>query len=153
VSWTNPPAAITQMRTMLLACASVTAAGIVSAKIHYPSAAIESDDATTPDALPICVLAEIAHGRQRYAEGAAGLPSGRISAVLTVDTDAGTLEILARAIADELMLASLSGGLPIRNIDTELCSDPTEGQRAADEDDTGAKHRSIEITVDYGLTV
>lgn len=152
MTWTNPPTAVTEMRTMLLASSSFTGAGFASGNVHYPAAALDSVNSSTADTLPVCVLAEEAQERTRYAEGARGLPTGTIAIVLYVDTDTGTLEALARSILDDLLLLGQSQGLPIRSGSVGLCSDATSAQLAADETDTQAKHRSITITVDYGLT-
>jgi hypothetical protein len=153
MTWISPPSAVDTMRTMLLASSSFTGAGFISASVHYPAAAIETDDATAVDTLPVCVLAEESQERTRYAEGARGLPGGVLSIVLHSDTDAGTLETLARNIVDDLILTGQSTGLPIRGGRVGLCSDPTEGQRAADVTDTNSTFRSISISIEYGLTV
>ncbi len=153
MSWTNPPDAVTQMRTMLLACSSVTGAGFTSPSIHYPAVALETTNATAADALPAIAISEDQHTRTRYAEGARGLPGGTISVSLYMATDAGTLEALARAIADELELLGMSTGLPIRSAEAELCSDPSEPEVAAGETQTQAAHRKITIVVQYGLQV
>jgi hypothetical protein len=151
MTWSNPPDAVDALSTMLLACSSFTGAGFTSANIHYPAAAIEVDDGGgSKDALPICLLAETTNSRTPYAEiGVAGLPSGELTAVLYVDTDAGTLEKLARAICKELGTVV---GLPNLNASAGMCSNPTKGARAADADDHAqASHRAIEITITYGL--
>lgn len=153
MTWTNPPTAVTELRAMLLASSSFTGASFTSGSVHYPSAAMESDDATSPDAMPLCVLAEESHDRTRYAEGARGLPSGGLSIVLHVDTDTGTLEVLGRSILDDLLLLGQSQGLPIRNGSVGLSSEPDNAQRAADATDTSAQSNSLTISVQYGLTV
>lgn len=153
MSLTNPPAAVTALRDMLLSCSSVTGAGIDTDKIWYPSAVAESDDATTPDPLPRIVLGEDAYTRNRYAEGARGLPQGTLTVVLNVDTDAGTIETLARSISDDLELLSHSSGLANVSCQTGLAAEPEPSQRAADDTtgDTSAKFCTIVITVNYGL--
>lgn len=151
--WSNPPAAVDALRTMLVACASAISAGLVTAAVHYPDAAAGSDDASTRDTLPRAILAETAHTRRRYAEaGVAGLPGGSLSISLQVDTDPGTLETLARSLADELIAQST--GLPLVSVDVGLCSDPTPGQRAAVDGDatTLAKFRTITLAVEWGLS-
>jgi hypothetical protein len=151
MTWSNPPEAVDALATMMLDCASFTSAGFASGKIHYPAATISVDDGGgTRDTLPICVLAEVTHQRTPYAEiGVTGLPGGELSATLYVDTDAGTLEKLARNIAKELQAVI---GLPNITASTGLCSNPTKGARATDADDhTQADHRAITINISYGL--
>jgi hypothetical protein len=151
MSLANPPPAVTAIRDMLLACTSVTGAGIATANIHYPSAVAESDDATTPAAMPRIILAESDYTKNRYAEGASGLPQGSLAIIIQNDTDAGTLETLARAICDDLEFLSQSSGLANLKCSTSLASEPDSAQRAADETETSAKFASITITADYGL--
>jgi hypothetical protein len=151
MSLTNPPPAVTALRDMLLACSSVTGATIATANIYYPSAVAESDDATTPAAMPRMVLGEESNTRTRYAEGARGLPQGALTAVLQNDADVGTLETLARSICDDLELLSHSQGLANVRATVGLASEPDAGQRAADETDTSAKFASITIAIEYGL--
>lgn len=151
--WSNPPTAVSELRTMLVACTSMAAAGLVQARFHYPSAAITSDsDAVTPDTSPLVVLAEEDHRRQRYAEGARGLPGGTLTATIHYDTDPGTLETLGRSCADELLLLGMSQGLPIVDVQIGLASEPTGGARAADENKTTAQTSAITLTITYGLT-
>lgn len=156
MTWTSPPQIVTDFRDMLLLCASAVAAGLTSGKYHFPSAAATSQDATAADALPYAVLAEVAHDRNRYAEmGILGIPSGRLLAILHINTSAGTLEALGRAICSELMTQSV--GLPIRLATCALAADPLPSQIAAATssglpDQTGATFRAININVDWGLS-
>lgn len=152
MSLTNPPPAVTAVRDMLLACSSVTGAGITTAKIWYPNAVAGSDDATTVDALPRIVLAEEDRSIIRYAEGARGLPQGTLLVTLQIDTDTGTLETLARSVADDLELLSHSQGLPNLRCRTGLASEPDTAQIAGDQTETAARFASITITADYGLS-
>jgi hypothetical protein len=152
MSLTNPPASVTALRDMLLACTSVTGAGIDTTKIWYPSSATEADDATTPAALPRMILGEESYTRNRYAEGARGIPSGTLTAVLQADSDIGTLETLARSICDDLEFLSHSQGLANVRCNTALAAEPDAQQRAADETDTSAKFGTIIINVEYGLS-
>lgn len=151
MSLTNPPPAVTALRDMLLACSSVTGAGMSTGDLYYPSAVAEADDATTPAAMPRMILGEDSYSRTRYAEGARGLPTGNLSAVLQNDTDVGTLETLARAIADDLELLSHSQGLANVRCNVGLASEPDAAQRAAEETDDSSRFASITITVEYGL--
>jgi hypothetical protein len=154
MSLTNPPPAITALSAMLAACSSATTAGMTAANHWYPSAVAESDDTTTATPLPRMILGEESYTRNRYAEGARGIPQGSLTIVLHVDTDVGTIEVLARAIADDLEYLSQTTGLPNVRCQTGLAAEPDPGQRAADETtgDTSAKFTSITITADYGLT-
>lgn len=152
MSLTNPPPAVTAMHDMLLLCSSVTGAGIGTSNIWYPAAVAESDDATSPATMPRIILGETDYTKNRYAEGARGLPQGSLSVVLQNDTDAGTLETLARSICDDLEYLSQSSGLANLRCSTTLASEPDSAQRAADETETSAKFASITITAEYGLT-
>jgi hypothetical protein len=154
MSLTNPPPAVTALRDMLLACTSVTGAGIATGNIWYPSAVAESDDATAVDALPRAIIGEESFTRSRYAEGARGIPSGTLGVVLQVDTDVGTIETLARSIVDDLELLSHSQGLANVRCTVGLAAEPDKAQIAADDTsgDTSAKFATITMTVDYGLT-
>ncbi len=149
---TNAPASVTALSAMLAACSSATTAGMTAANHWYPFAVAESDDTTTPTPLPRMILGSDAHTRQRYAEGAYGLPQGQLTIVLQVDADVGTIETLARNIADDLEYLSQTTGLPNDRCQVGTPADPAAGQRAADETDTSAKFATITIAVDYGLT-
>jgi hypothetical protein len=150
VSWSNPPEAVDALRTQILACAEASAAGISSGNIHYPAANI-APDAGSADALPVVVLAETSQTRTKYAEaGVAPLFSGEISMTIHRDTDVGTLEKSARAFA--LQLPQVIAGLPINSVSVGMCSDPSEGQTAADDGGiANASFRSITMTISYGL--
>lgn len=149
----SPPDSITAFRDMMLACSSVTGAGLTTGKIWYPSAVAESDDATAVDALPRAILAEEDYTRSRYAEGARGLPGGRISCTVSAAVATGVLEALARSIIDDMELLSHSQGLPNLKGSTGLASEPTPGQRAAADGSThtDAEFSTISMTFDYGL--
>jgi hypothetical protein len=150
VSLTNAPGPITALRDMVIACAAATAAGITTAKVFYPSIALDSDDATTPVALPACLLAYEQVGRTRYAEGSTGLPSGTLLAVFyfsAATNNTGQVETFGNTLASELMLLSQSAGLPITDIAVDRASDPTGGMRA----ETVSNWRAIAINITYGL--
>lgn len=145
------PAAVDQLKSQIIACASAIAASIGSSSIHYPQAALSTDDATSADARPLVVLAELQHRRQCIGGGAISLPSGTLSATIHADLAAGVLEKLGRDIANELN--AQAPGLPALSAEAGLCTDPTPGARAV-EDSTvtdNAAFRSITITVTYGL--
>jgi hypothetical protein len=145
MSWSNPPAAVDALRTQMLACASATAAGLISARYHFPSYPVQSET------LPAVLLSEDAQARTPFCEvGVQGIPSGSMTATIYADTDAGTLEILAKAIADELHQTI---GLPFRNIAVGIASDPAPAARAEDNNSgsSNSKYRTITLVIDYGL--
>lgn len=143
MTWVNAPAIVTQWRDQVVACATVTAAGIVSARAHT-TLAIQTDT------LPAVVMAETAISRERYAEGAGGLPSGTLTAVFYLPSsaysDAGSVETFARAVVKELLEQPTV--IPFREVHSGLCSDPTPGARAAG---GNSDFRTIDITATYGL--
>lgn len=148
MTWSNPPDAVSELRTMILACAEASAASIVTGSIHYPAANL-APDAGSADAFPVVVLAETSHTRTRYAEaGVTPLPGGTLTMTMHRDTDAGTLEKSARAFAAQLPAVI---GLPISSVVVGLCSDPTEGQIAGDEEASSSLYRSITLEITYGL--
>ena len=127
MSLTSAPPEVTALRDMLLACAGVTALGIDTNRIHYPTATIDPD-AGTASALPLFVLGSVPGNRTQYATQTIGLPSGDIVATLYVSgTNAGTLATALRTIAGQLM--ALSTGLAITAIAIDDPSDPTPGMR------------------------
>jgi hypothetical protein len=147
----NPPPAVTAARDMLLACASLTAAGVTTSSIHYPTAAI-APDAGTPDGLPCVLLAETSSTRNKYAEiGVAGLPGGTLTATIYASLTAGEIETLGRAVAAELLQQST--GLPLTDVSADLCSDPETGNDAEAVTLPAASHRAMTITINYGLRI
>jgi hypothetical protein len=138
---------------MLLLCTSVTGAGMSTTNLWYPNAVAEADDATASAAMPRIVIAEESYTRQRYAEGARGIPQGSLTLVLQADVDAGTIEVLARSICDDLEYLSQSAGLANVRASTSLAAEPESAQIAADDTTgyTAAKFSSINIQVEYGL--
>lgn len=151
MSWSNPPDAVTAFRDMLLLCGSVTGAGFSSGTFHYPAAVLEGGSTATD--VPCCVLQEDDHDRSPYAEGAYGVPTGTVSATFHRDTDAGTLEKMARDACYELSLVTQSSGLAQLRPRVMLASDPSPGSMAADSTETSSKFRSITITATYGLRI
>ena len=148
MSWTNPPPAVDQLRTDLLACTTF-AAVFASNQIHYP-AAVLNPDAGSADTLPICVLSEDSSTPTPVASGGVVIPGGSLTVTLHVATDAGDLEKLARATIKELM--GLVASLPYRGGSTALCSDPTGAQLAQANNSDTTNFRSIEINLTWGLT-
>ena len=145
------PEAVTQIRTMLLACASVSGAGITSDRLYYPKAAVTADDSTTPATKPYGVLDEVFSSRKRFLEpGVLGLPSGTIQVVWHFDPDIGTIEDFARDVAAELY--SQASGLPIRDVSTDLSTEPTPGELAADLTTSTAAEVTATTTIEWGLS-
>ena len=74
--------------------------------------------------------------------------------LIQADTDVGTIETLARSVADDLELLSHSSGLPNVKCQVGLAAEPGSEQIAADQITgyTTAQFASIEITVSFGLT-
>lgn len=153
MSWDNPPAAVSALRDMIVACASAVSAGLVQANFHYPTLALGSDDTTTPDARPMCVIAEDDSHRTPYAEpGVAGLPGGLLFATLySDDLSTGEIEELADNIVNELLLSV--SGLPNISASRQRASEPTPGQLAADDTagNSTAAYSGITISITYGL--
>lgn len=153
MAFTNPPQIVTDWRAQLLLCSSAVSAGLTSGQYHYPAAALESDDATSPDSRPCATLAAVATDRTRYAEmGVLGLPSFRLYAIFYIEGDTGTAETLAQAICSELL--SQSTGLPMRSASFTLAAEPTAGQAATDATtgDTLAMFTAFTITAESGLS-
>jgi len=151
MTWSNPTDAVAALKTMMLACASILEA---DAAFHYPSAALGADSGGgSQDSIPLWLLAETDTQRTPYAEaGTIGLPSGTLAATYYKDADAGTIEKYARTIAGEL---SAIVGLPNPQVSVQMCSDPSPGALAVDEQGatgtTNAKHRAITLIIQYGL--
>lgn len=152
MTWTTPvPDALTAARTMLVACASAVTAGLAEARFHYPTATMNGASA---DTRILCVLDQVALSRDRYAEGGVlGNPSGTITATIySDDATISTLESLAEDLCSELLAQST--GLPIRSAVPGRASDPTPGQRAAEQTtaDNTAQFRAITVTIEWGLS-
>lgn len=157
MGWLNPPPVITQLRTQLMQCASLTTApfNLAQSAYHYPYAApVQAADGTAPDAMPFIVLAEQSSEHTRWAEGATGLITGTLLATIYADTvscpDAGTLETLGRQIPIDL--GAQYFGLTFRSITVGVASVPQPGARAAGNDTTQAEYHTILLTLTYGLT-
>ncbi len=145
------PAFVTTFRTMLLACASVTSAGITTGRFYYPKAAAAADDSTTPAVKPYAVLAETSHRRAQFMEPSVlGLPSGTLTAAFHFDSDIGAVEDFCRNVCSELMI--VTNGLNVLSASTELSSEPTPGMYAADQDVTTALEIVATVTVEWGLS-
>jgi hypothetical protein len=144
MSLDNPPAFITGARDMLLACAKLTALGVATGNIHYPAASIDPE-AGTADTLP-CIVLSGQQARDTYAAGAAGLPSGTVTATLYRSAqDRGTLETDAATICAEMM--ALATGLPITSATYDDAQDPSAGMRA-----NGLSVYSVTMTFDWGIS-
>lgn len=135
MSLTNPPAIVTQFSTQLAACASWTTG---TAGHWYPSAV--GNIATLH-----AVLASLTETRTRYAEGADGLPSGTLKAMVYVPDTIGNAELLGRALI--LELCAQYTGLMFTSGNVGLSADPGPAKVAS-----GDTLQAIELTVNYGLS-
>lgn len=145
------PGAVTQFRLMLLACASVTTAGIPSGRLYYPNAVSASDDSTAIATLPYAVLAEERHDRTPFAgPGVLGLPSGTLSATFYFSAGTGAIEDFGRNVCSELQ--TQMSGLPIRSASVGVSGEPDPGSLAASTVETNAGQEVITVTVEWGLT-
>lgn len=145
------PDAIAAARDMIVACASAATYGLTSGRFHYPTATMSGASA---DTRPLAILDQVHISRERYAEsGVLGNPSGTITATIYSDADTiSTMESLAEDICSELLAQST--GLPLRSAVPGRASDPTPGQRAADQTtaDNTSQFRAITITIEWGLS-
>ncbi len=147
------PTAITELRTMLLACASVVTVGIPSGRFYYPDVAITSDAGTTVATKPYAILAESSHTRTPFAgPGVIGLPSGSLAASFHFDPSMtiGAVEGFCRDVCSELMIQMT--GLPIRSASAELSSEPTPGALASDATQATTAEIQATVTVEWGLS-
>ena len=133
MSLTNPSAFITQLDTQFRACASWTG----TTNTWYPSA----PDGTS---LPFAVYDAVSN-RQRYAEGARGLPQNDFNISITAALTVGQMETLGENLVKEL--TEQYTGLYFRSVAYALSSDLGAAETAAGE--TG---RTIVITGSCGLT-
>jgi hypothetical protein len=149
--WSNPPAAVDSLKTMLQASATVIALSATN-NIHYPSADILGENsAATADALPLLVIYQDAARRNKYAVGAAGLAAGTLRVELCMDSDVGTVEQTGQALLADLL--AMDTGLAIQDGECSVASDPLPGERAANASSHVTSYRVITITLSYGLTV
>jgi hypothetical protein len=130
---TSPPSVITSLDTMLRACASFPG----GATTWYPS--VEPSQTGV-----VFILAEESGEVTKFAVGAQGVLSGTLEIVMRADYAIGVIESLARSLAQELV--AQDAPLPIRSVQTGLCSDPDPGDLAG-----GETRRRSSITISYGL--
>jgi hypothetical protein len=139
VTWEDPPAVVDRLRDHLMACDSWPG-GIDN--VHYP---------TMPnlgtEELIAAVLADVSRAQQVYAAGTGPLHGGSLLVVLYVPAaeSTGTLEQLARDIADELL--AQQDGIPFISAEVGICSDPSPAKVAG-----GTAVRSIAVTISWGLS-
>lgn len=153
MSWDTPtPAAISAMRSMLLACPSLVAAGIDTARVHYPSAT-PFDDGEALDPLPLVEIDRERADVQRIAAGGGLTYSGQLMVTILADLSVAELEDLADAVGKELI--SQETGLPLGSPSVGRCTDITRGAEAVQDDDTtqpsAIQWRSITLAVPYGM--
>lgn len=151
MTWANPSGVLIQFRTQLLACATISAVPMVVGDFHYPEFAAAG---ITPDTLPACLLQEGRGTRERYAEGAVGLIGGTLKASFyfkeAIAVNAGYMETFSRDLIKDL--SSQYYGLPFRDWEVTLSSEPKPAARGAGINNSNDLYRAVTITVQYGLT-
>jgi len=146
MTWTNPPALLTALRSDLALSASWISAGGAEAQVHYPDI-----DPRTIDNFPAVALVRMPVSYSKYAVGVKPLPGGTIQMdIYDIDTDVGTLETLADAIAEEICQNP-----SVVNLEVEEVSEaegPSEAEQAANSDNPDYKALyKITIIFTYGL--
>jgi hypothetical protein len=162
MSWINPPATVIQLRNQLMACPTLstpsTPWNLLSSQYHYPDftpsvVPKDADQGVTADLLPAILLTLQDQDRDRYAEGAQLLFSGRMIAMLYGDVvstpDPGYLESLGDALVLDMGLQYF--GLCIQSMRRGMCTDLSRGQQAAGQDTPQAAYRMLRIEFDVGL--
>ena len=137
MTWTDPPAILTQLRTQLVACA-----GWANGQnaVHYPSL-----DGLMSATMPLAVLAETSRTAEVYADAVAPIPGGTLQVVIYGTDSVGTMEALGRTILSQLL--SQATGIPFRPGECGLSSDPSPGMVAG-----SSGVRSVTLTLSWGLS-
>lgn len=154
MTWVNPPVPVQSLADMLAASTTwqtLVGVGNYTSHIHYPGANINGEQ-TTADALPLAVIFHERNRREKFAVGAAGMAQGTLRLVLYIADAIGSVNQTAQSILADLL--AMDTGLALRSGECGECSDPLPGQRATQ--DTGtltAYYRSVDITLEYGLSV
>jgi len=148
---TNAPPEVVALKAMLEASATWVA---MSGTIHYPTTS--NGDSASADAPPYILIEPSKNTPKVLAPGVV-VPGGTIQALLTlVDSSGASIEKKARAILDDI--ATLPTGLPITGTDVGMCSEPTPGDRAAqewsDQNTQGDYNalRTIPMIITFGLS-
>lgn len=152
MSWDTPtPADVDAMRTMLLACPTLVAAGYVTGRYHYPSAT-PYDDNGAVDPIPLIEIDRERSGVNRIAAGGGLTYSGQLFVTILANISVANLESLAAAVCKELI--SQDTGLPLGEPAVGRCTDITRGAEAVQDGGATAdaiEWRSITLTVPYGM--
>ncbi|MBA3622959.1 MAG: hypothetical protein H0W48_00515 [Methylibium sp.] len=138
MTWTDPTAVISQLRTQLVACAG-WAAG--ESAVHYPD--IEGMAAAS---YPLAILAESSRTAEAFAAGLDALSGGTLQVVIYGTGSIGTVEELGRTILGQLL--AQHAGFVFRASECGLSSDPSPAQVAG-----GSAYRSVTLTLSWGLSV
>lgn len=137
MSLVNPTSMVSQLSTQLAACASWTA---TTTDHWYPEvdwASVSTRAAVLSDTRSL----------EQYAAGASGIKSGVLTIQIIHTTfTIGQLEDFAQDILDELL--AQTSGIPFLSGECGLSSDVQEAETAG-----GTAHRSITITLPYGLRI
>ncbi|MBA3591563.1 hypothetical protein [Methylibium sp.] len=136
MSFTDPPAILTQLRTQLAACAG-WANG--SGAVHYPDL-----PALAGATFPLAVVAESSRTFDTYADGALPLGGGSMQVVVYATGSVGVVEELGRTILSQL-LAQFTG-IPFRPSECGLSSDPSPAKVAG-----ASEYRAVTLTIGWGL--
>ena len=134
---TNPTALITAVSNSLGSCAVWLAE---TGTIWYPSAPAGT-------AAPHAVIQPNGTNYDRIATGSAGIPSGSVDIMFSFDASAktqGQVELFCELM--ERQIVNREVGLPVRNANASLASDPDDEAVAG-----GVSQISIILTIEFGL--
>jgi hypothetical protein len=142
------PDHVTELRTALVACASATAAGIDTARVHFPACDITAARAGSADPLPLLLIETAPIRRRRFAEGMAGVASGTATVRLFTSTSTYSLAKTEKLASDLLKeLSALQTGLANLEGERGDASEPSPAARAGGQ----TPYRSIELLLTWGL--
>lgn len=151
MSWpATPSPLLLQLRTQLVACASLAAVGFVAGKWHYPTAnpaAVRG----AGDALPLGVVEKLTQRRIPWLDGAGGLLAGEAVITLYVPSatfDTNATEQLAADMCKQLN--EQDSGLLWQGLDLEDATNPSGAQLASNGGGATTAYRSITINLRFG---
>jgi hypothetical protein len=125
--YANAPPEVAAMKVMLEATATYIA--LTGASIHYP--AVDAGESVGKAASPYFLI-EPSRKSPTVAAPSVVFPGGTIQVLMTIaDATGQDIEKKAWQLAEEV--AALPVGLPITGYDVGMCSEPTGGDRAAQE--------------------
>jgi hypothetical protein len=151
------PTIITNWRTMLLSCASVNAlvsdGSFPASSLVYPTAPNAPDDSTAPLVKPYGVIwTEDVTRTPIMLPGVPGIQRGTLKARFYFDSeqhDIGTAEKFANDVEGDLQ--SLTSGIYLREVSTQVGAAPTGSNIAAGITEPAARTLAVEITAQSGL--